>query len=152
MPGLVVDAGPLYALADRDDAFHQRCLDLLGSFPGPLIVPTLVIRGRRDPQGRGPVITEVAYLIGARLGARAEVLFAQDLAEGAFVVDPVHPADWVRIAELVAAYRDFPLGIADASVIACAERYGLLELASLDRRHFAAVRPHHGTAFTLLPA
>ena len=139
MSGLVVDAGPLYALADRDDAFHEECLDLLGSFPGPLIVPTLVI-------------TKVAYLIGARLSARAEVLFAQDLAEGAFIVDPVHPADWVRIAELVAAYRDFPLGIAAASVIACAERHGLLELASLDRRHSAAVRPHHGTAFTLLPA
>ena len=139
MSGLVVDAGPLYALADRDDAFHEECLDLLGSFPGPLIVPTLVI-------------TEVAYLIGARLGAPAEVLFAQDLAEGAFIVDPVHPADWVRIAELVATYRDFPLGIADASVIACAERHGVLDVATLDRRHFAAVRPRHGTAFTLLPA
>jgi len=137
--GLVVDAGPLYALADRDDAFHEECLDLLGSFPGSIIVPTLVI-------------TEVAFLIGARLGARAEVLFAQDLAEGTFVVDPVHPADWVRIAELVAAYRDFPLGIADASVIACAERHRVLEVATLDRRHFAAVLPIHGTAFTLLPA
>jgi predicted nucleic acid-binding protein len=137
--GLVVDAGPLYALADRDDAFHEECLDLLGSIPGPLIVPTLVI-------------TEVAFLIGARLGARAEVLFAQDLAEGTFVVDPVHPADWVRIAELVAAYRDFPLGIADASVIACAERHWVLGVATLDRRHFAAVRPIHGPAFTLLPA
>jgi uncharacterized protein len=68
------------------------------------------------------------------------------------IVDPVHPAYWVRIAELVAAYRNFSLGIADASVIACAKRHGVLELATLDRRHFAAVRPQHGTAFTLLPA
>lgn len=80
------------------------------------------------------------------------MLLAQDLAECAFVVDPVHSADWVRIAEIVAAYRDFPLGIADASVIACAERHRVLELATLDRRHFAAVRPCHGTVFTLLPA
>jgi hypothetical protein len=138
MTGLIVDAGPLYALADRDDAFHAQCLDLLSSHPGPLVVPTLVI-------------TEVAYLIGRRLGARAEVLFAQDLAEGAYAVDPVHPRDWLRIAELVARYRDFPLGMVDASVVACAERHGATQVATLDRRHFGAVRPAHRESFVLLP-
>ena len=136
--GLIVDAGPLYAIADASDLNHRECLTLLVSHRGPLIVPTLVI-------------TEVAYLLGRRLGARAEVLFAQDLASGAFQVDAVHPGDWVRIAELVAAYRDFPLGMADASVIACAERRGIEQLATLDRRHFSAVRPRHVEAFTLLP-
>lgn len=139
MTALVVDAGPLYAMADRDDAHHQPSLDLLSTYPGPLIIPTLVI-------------TEVAYLIGRRLGSRAEVLFAQDLAEGAYSVDPVHSRDWLRIAELVAAYRDFPLGMVEASVVACAERQGVAEVATLDRRHFGAVRPLHCSAFTLLPS
>ena len=138
MTGLVVDAWPLYALADRDDAHHRQSLELLGTHPGPLIVPTLVI-------------TEVAYLVGSRLGARAEVLFAQDLAEGVYSVDPVHAGDWLRIAELVAAYRDFPLGMVDASVIACAERRQLTEIATLDRRPFGAVRPRHRSSFNLLP-
>lgn len=138
MNGLVVDAGPLYALADRDDAFHQQSSDLLSRHSGPLIVPTLVI-------------TEVAYLLGNRLGARAEVLFAQDLAEGAFVVDPVHPGDWLRIAELVATYQDFPLGMVDASVVACAERRGTESVATLDHRHFGAIRPAHRDSFVLLP-
>ena len=136
--GLIVDAGPLFAIADVADRHHGECLDLLSSHRGPLIVPTLVI-------------TEVAYLLGRRLGARAEVLFAQDLALGTFHVDAVHPGDWVRIAELVAAYRDFPLGMADASVIVCAERHGINELATLDQGHFAAVRPRHVRAFNLLP-
>jgi predicted nucleic acid-binding protein len=138
LKGLIVDAGPLYALADRDDAVHRQCVELLGSHPGPLIVPTLVI-------------TEVAYLIGRRLGARAEVLFAQDLAEGAFSVDSVHPQDWLRIAELVARYWDFPLGMVDASVVASAERHGAAHVATLDHRHFAAVRPSHRGSFLLLP-
>ncbi|MET0966498.1 MAG: PIN domain-containing protein [Nakamurella sp.] len=138
MTGLVVDAGPLYALADRDDAYHRQSLELLGTHPGPLIVPTLVI-------------TEVAYFVGRRLGARAEILFAQDLAEGVYSVDPVHAGDWLRVAELVAAYRDFPLGMVDASVIACAERRQLTEIATLDRRHFGAVRPRHRPSFNLLP-
>jgi predicted nucleic acid-binding protein len=43
------------------------------------------------------------------------------------------------------------LGAVDASVIAAAERLGVREVATLDRRHFAAVRPQHVDAFTLLP-
>jgi predicted nucleic acid-binding protein len=97
------------------------------------------------------VITEAAYLIGARLGAEAEVRFLGDLAAGAFTVEPVHAADWLRIAELVARYRDLPLGTVDASVVATAERFGIAEVATVDRRHFSVVRPVHVEAFTLLP-
>jgi hypothetical protein len=56
------------------------------------------------------------------------------------------------VAELVATYEDFPLGGADASVIAVAERLGVARIATLDRRHFTVVRPRHLSAFALLPA
>jgi predicted nucleic acid-binding protein len=55
------------------------------------------------------------------------------------------------MAELVELYADWPLGGTDASVIAIAERLGVTKVATLDRRHFAAVRPRHIEAFTLLP-
>lgn len=97
------------------------------------------------------MITEAAYLIATRLGTDAEVRFLGDLAAGAFAVQPVDPADWLRIAELVSRYRDLPLGTVDASVIAAAERLGILEVATVDRRHFSVVRPLHADAFTLLP-
>jgi uncharacterized protein len=135
---LIVDAGPIYALLDRRDAWHARSALLLKSHPGPLIVPTLVV-------------AEVAYLTEQRLGHRAELILAQDLAEGVFTPDPVEPEDWLRIAELAAKYADFPLGMVDASVIACAERHGATEIATTDRRHFSAVRPRHAPVFTLLP-
>jgi predicted nucleic acid-binding protein len=111
---------------------------LVESHPGPLLVPALVV-------------TEVAYLVGARLGVNAEVRFLGDLAAGAFTVEPVHPSDWLRIAELVHRYRDLPLGTVDASVVATAERLGVTELATVDRRQFTVVRPLHAAAFTLLP-
>jgi predicted nucleic acid-binding protein len=57
----------------------------------------------------------------------------------------------VRIAELVARYHDLPLGTVDASVVAAAERLGVLDIATLDHRHFRVVRPRHTTAFNLLP-
>ena len=97
------------------------------------------------------VITEAAYLIAARLGTDAEVRFLGDLAAGAFTVEPVVPADWLRIAELVGRYRDLPLGTVDASVVTTAERLGVTEVATVDRRHFGVVRPRHTEAFTLLP-
>jgi predicted nucleic acid-binding protein len=134
----VVDAGPLYAYVDQDDAHHHECLELLESYAGPLVVPTLVI-------------TEVVYLIGTRLGADAEVRFLGDFAAGNFRSEPVAAADWLRIAELVSVYRDLPLGTVDASVVAAAERRGLTDIATLDRRHFSVVRPNHAIAFNLLP-
>jgi predicted nucleic acid-binding protein len=86
------------------------------------------------------VISEVAYLIAARLGVEAEVRFLGDVAAGAFAVEPVDPTDWLRIAELVSRHRDLPLGTVGASVIATAERLGIREVATVDRRHFRSGR------------
>jgi predicted nucleic acid-binding protein len=112
-------------------------LELLEQHPGPLLVPTLVI-------------TEVTYLLASRLGTQSEIRFLGDLAAGNLLAEPVVPADWIRIAELVARYQDLPLGAADASVVAAAERLGVTDIATLDRRHFSVVQPAVGS-FQLLP-
>jgi uncharacterized protein len=91
----------------------------------------------------------VVYLLGTRLGVHAEMRFLADLASGSFDVEPVHSTDWLRVAELVSRYHDLPLGTVDASVVACAERLGIDEIATVDRRHFAVVKAHR--ALTLLP-
>lgn len=135
---MLVDAGPLYAYVDADDAHHEACLDLLEAHPGPLVVPILVV-------------TEVEYLLATRLGVEPEIRFLGDLAGGAFAIDHVPAGDWLRMAELVATHRDLPLGTVDASVVAAAERLGIEHVATLDRRHFGVVRPGHVPAFTLVP-
>jgi uncharacterized protein len=66
-------------------------------------------------------------------------------------VDPPTPEDFIRIADRIEQYADFPLGGVDASVIALAERLGTTLVLTLDRRHFAAVRPSHCDALELLP-
>jgi len=93
----------------------------------------------------------VSYLIEKRLGWTAEVRFLGDLSSGNFVTAPVLAGDWIRIAELVARYRDLPLGTVDASVVVLAKRLGLDVIGTLDRRHFTVVRPKHVAAFELLP-
>ena len=54
----------------------------------------------------------------------------------------------MQIAELVAACRSLPLGT--ASAIATAERLGIRDIATLNRRHFTVVRSRLGE-LTLLP-
>jgi hypothetical protein len=54
------------------------------------------------------------------------------------------------MAELAETYMDLPLGIVDAAMITIAERLPLTEIATLDHRHFAVVRPSHASAFILL--
>ena len=113
-------------------------MELLRTHPGPLVVPTLVV-------------TEVAYLVGTRLGSGAEVRFIGDVASGDLHVEPVAPSDWLRIAELVHTYRDLPLGTVDASVVVASERLGVTTIATIDRRHFTVVRPSHCDQLTILP-
>ena len=133
---VVVDTGPLYAVVDEDDADHVRCRALLERTDHRLIIPMLVI-------------AEAAYLIGTRLGPDVEAQFLQTLTR--MHVESPAPDDWLRIAELVKQYRDFPLGGVDASIVALAERLDIETVITLDDRHFRAVRPRHRPAFHLLP-
>jgi predicted nucleic acid-binding protein len=96
-------------------------------------------------------VAEVGYLLARNAGARVEALFLTALADGDFQLIDLQAQDYRRAAELVQAYADLPLGTTDATVIALAERLGLSEVATLDRRHFSIVRPRHVPALTLLP-
>jgi predicted nucleic acid-binding protein len=137
MPSIaIVDAGPLYAWADRHDGDHEPCRAVLARADLQLVIPTLAI-------------TEVTYFLGRRLGAQAEATFLRALRE--FEVEAPLPSEWQRIAELVEQYADFPLGGTDASVIALAERLGTDLVITLDRRHFGAVQPRHVPSLRLLP-
>lgn len=135
---LIVDAGPLYAATATGDKDHKRCVELLANAEGPLLVPELVV-------------CEVSYLLSDRIGPHAEVAFARAIAAGELISEPVGEGEWKRIAELVERYEDLPLGLANASLVALAERYGAREIASLDHRHLGVVKPKHVERLTLLP-
>lgn len=96
-------------------------------------------------------VAEVSHLVARRGGWAAEVRLLVAMAVGELAVEQFHPADAERTAELVGSYRDLPLGTADASLVAAAERLGVTTIATLDRRHFGVVRPAHVPAFELVP-
>jgi predicted nucleic acid-binding protein len=98
-----------------------------------------------------PILTEVCYLLERERGAAVEAAFLRSVRDEIFTLVAITREDLDRMAELVETYSSLPLGAADASVIAVAERLKLTEVATLDRRHFTVVRPNHVNALTLLP-
>lgn len=138
---IVCDTGPLVAAALSKDPDHHRCVEL---FTGMHLA-------NRQMLLPAPIVAEVGYLLGTRAGARAEAVFLLSLAEHDFVPVELTEPDYRRMAELVEKYASLPLGTSDASVIALAERLAINEVATLDHRHFAVVRPRHTANLTLLP-
>ncbi len=135
---LIIDTGPLLAALDTADPDHERSAALIGDSPEDLIVP-------------GLVLAELDYWCRRRLSVDAWLVFLEDLLAGSY--RPEHPtnADLRRCNELERTYSDLGIGVVDASIIALAERLGEEKIATLDHRHFAAVRPAHVEALTLLP-
>jgi predicted nucleic acid-binding protein len=133
---LLLDTGVLYALADEDDDWHDRCRALIRTNREPLLAPVTVI-------------PEAACLIHSRLGAAAEQRLVQSIAARELNVEMLGDTDWKRSVALMAEYPD--IGLVDASVVAIAERLRLTTIATTDRRDFRRIRPRHRPAFDLVP-
>jgi predicted nucleic acid-binding protein len=121
---IVLDTSALLALLDADDPDHAACSASLRRERAPYVVPA-------------GILAEVAYLVERKLGLDVLEIFLGDLAGGALTLDWGED-DLPRIAELARRYADLPLGFADASVVACAERSGG-RVMTLDRRDFSVV-------------
>lgn len=131
---ITLDTGGIVALLDADDPFHRRVSDALAQEHPPFFVPAAIL-------------CEVGYFVQRRLGSDAVDAFLDDLLAGRFTYD-TGEVDLGRIRALAARYSDLPLGVADAAVIACAERSGGRVL-TLDRRDFEIVGRE--IPLTLLP-
>jgi predicted nucleic acid-binding protein len=124
---IVADTGAVLALLDKTDKHHQALVTLFDEQPGAWVLPWAVL-------------PEVDYLVGAHIGAKAQDAWLDDLRTGAFQVEWGSSRDLVRAAEISRAYRSLRLGLVDSVVIAIAERLKARTIATLDLRHFGAVR------------
>jgi len=138
MPGIVVDTGPLYALADRDDAWHHRTVRFVETTHDDLIVPA-------------SIIPEAAYLLLTHLGPAAERQLVQSALNGELTIEDLTNADYRRALEFMRRYESSRIGFVDSTVMAVAERLKITRILTTDRRDFSIVRPRHCKAFALLP-
>jgi len=124
---ILVDTNVLYALADRRDKHHARCADWLQRTSDVLMLPATVL-------------AETCYLIDRTLGPAAEAAFLDSVGMGpdsTFQLVELVDSDLRRMAGLVRQYADLRLGI--------------VTVATVNLRDFAAVRPRHVPAFITVP-
>ncbi len=121
---IVLDSSAVLAAMDFTDPNHDQVLNVLAAEGGPLILPVAML-------------SELTYMIERNFGQQILDEFLVNISKRDFVLD-CGERDINRIIQLVRQYRDFPLGFADAAVVACGERNGGL-VATLDFRHFGAV-------------
>lgn len=123
---MIADTGAVVALVDADDCHHEALRGLFEADPSAWVLPWAIL-------------PEVDYLLATHVGRRAEALFLEDLARGAYAVEWGEPEDLERACELAARYGDLELGLVDGAVIAVAERLGAEAIVTLDLRDFGAV-------------
>ncbi len=133
---ILADTGAVLALIDADDRHHATLRDLFQQEPRSWVLPWAVL-------------PEVDYLASARIGAPAAAAFVADLAAGSFAVEWGVDSDLPRAHQLTRQYAALKLGLVDAVVLAMAERLRAEAIATLDLRHFGAVRLPRSTR--LLP-
>jgi predicted nucleic acid-binding protein len=120
---LLLDTGIVYAYYDRSDAWHPRAKGLLQREARGLILPA-------------PVIPEVDYLLGARLGPQSRRTFYRGITDGHYVVIDVPRQAYARVAAIDQQFANLSLGFVDAAVVALAEGLKMRRIATTDRRHF----------------
>jgi len=132
------DTGPLVALVDADDRHHVRCVTALGDLPPQPLLTTW------------PCITEAMYLLWRAGGLAAQEELWGYLADGLLVLHLPDAEEWKRLRALMHQYRDVPMDLADASLVAAAESLGLKRIFTVDR-HFYAYRLADRSSLAVVP-
>jgi uncharacterized protein len=98
------------------------------------------------------VLAELDYLLARRVSVGAALAFLDEVARGAYQLEPFSSDDVASARALLGRYADLDLGLADASILVIAERHRVFDILTLDERHFRAVAGPGGRRFRLLPA
>lgn len=134
----LIDAGPLIALINRNDPNHVVCAAALVDLPsGPLLTTW-------------PTFTEAMYLLHRVGGHAAQQQLWRLIADGRLVLLNLSVSDGLRAAELMQTYRDLPMDLADATLVAAAESAGRRQIFTLDS-DFHIYRLNDGSVMRVVP-
>ncbi len=134
---ILTDAGPLVAIIDRGEADHTRCMATLEELASPMLTTW-------------PAFTEAMYLLGEAAGWPGQEPLWRLVRREDLQVAEAGPRTVERMEALMAKYRDLPMDLADASLVALAEETGLTRIFTLDE-HFRLYRLLGRKRFVVIP-
>jgi predicted nucleic acid-binding protein len=124
---VLTDTGPLYALADPSDQFHDRAGEELDA----------VERSGSSVAVSYPVLCEAHTLVLRRLGGRYARRWLAQILDGALLLNP-EPADYSFAAAQLERFPDHPITLVDAVTATLSRRLGVA-VWTFDR-HFVTMR------------
>jgi predicted nucleic acid-binding protein len=137
VPTALIDSGPLLALFNAADHWHEPVLGWLQANPDTRLVSTW------------PVLTEVCALLARRVHTEAALDFLRWVQRGAVEVDGTGPGTLADVLAISERFTDLPLDLADASVAETAARRRIRHVLSIDA-DFDVYRDRAGKALVSL--
>ena len=117
MKPILLDSGPLIALFDSDDRYHDESVSFIKLNRGPLV--TTIAN-----------ITEAVYVLDFSKLAQSALL--RWLSNSSILIEEIGTENLEEIADLFEKYSDVPMDFADACIVYACEKHGTNEIASVD--------------------
>lgn len=127
---VLLDPSAVLAAADAADLNHQAAATWFGRVDEPLLLGALGL-------------AELDVLLQRELGAAASLALIESLVAGSIRLVPPTPEDLARAAVLMGEAAEHRPRLADALLVATAERLGIRRVAAFDRHPLAVFRPKH---------
>lgn len=125
---IIADSGFWIALSSRRDRHHNRAVDAMRTWSNEGFITTW------------PVLTEVTHVLMHRVSSSQASAFVRDIARGASAVADLPESALHRVVTLMTRYGDFPMDLADASLVVLAEELDDGRILSTDARDFDGYR------------
>ena len=133
----LTDTGPLIALVDRGDKAHRICTDQLKVLTRPLLTTW-------------PCVSEAMHLLNNIGGHFAQDILWSYITDGLVALHESSSEERARMRELMAKYKDTPMDLADASLVAAAEVLGARRIFTVDS-DFVVYRLPGKQSFEIVP-
>ena len=127
---VLLDPSAVLAAADAADLNHRAAVAWFERVDEPLLLGAL---------GLG----ELDILLQRELGAAASLALVEALVSGSIRLVTPTPEDLARAVVLMGEAAEHRPRLADALLVASAERLGVRRVAAFDRRPLAVFRPRH---------
>jgi len=114
---ILIDAGPLIALFDKDDNYHKKIIEFIENKNFKFITTSAVI-------------TEVSYML--KFNIEVQIAFFEWIMKEGVLLQEIEQKDFYRIVELTKKYKGRPMDFADATLVVAAEKTGIKQIISID--------------------
>jgi predicted nucleic acid-binding protein len=114
---ILIDAGPIIALFDKDDTYHDKIIQFIKDKEYRFITTTAVV-------------TEVSHMLDFNINV--QIQFLEWIEKEGIRLLEIRQKDIAEIIEMTKKYKDRPMDFADATLVIAAKRTGIKKIISID--------------------